>query len=290
MTTKQLISLLFLSFFIAACAPVSENESAESATIKPPQITLNTEQQVMVDELLSDMVIIPAGEFKMGDLSGNGEGDELPVRAVAVKAFAIGRYEISFNQYDVFAQATGRELPDDQSWGRDQRPVINVSWEDAMAFAQWLTASTGMAFRLPAEAEWEFVARSGASSVYSYGDDVSQLCQHGNTADLSAKSGWRNMSCADGFSTTAPVGSFQANSLGVYDMHGNVWEWVADCWYRNYDGAPDTSEAREGKCTSKGQRGGSWFYGTDEARSSYRSNGNVKDRSVTLGFRLARDL
>lgn len=256
-----------------------------------PTITFSPQERTVADSVVANMVQIPAGTFRMGGLGEDPEDDELPVRDVKIDAFAISAYEISFEQYDVFARSTGRELPEDQGWGRGARPVINVSYEDAVAFVEWLKAGTGKSFRLPSEAEWEYVARAGSEADFFHGNDIAQLCDYGNTADKSATTGWRNMTCADGFANTAPVGSFKPNAMGVYDMNGNVWEWVADCWYRNYKDAPTDSSPREKeRCTMRGQRGGSWFYGSDEAKSSYRSNGNEKDKSVTLGFRVAMDL
>ncbi len=159
------------------------------------------------------------------------------------------------------------------------------------AFIAWVNDQTGAALRLPTEAEWEYVARAGSDSSYAFGDNADQLCRYANTADQSARAGWRNMACNDGFATSAPVGSFEANAFGIYDMHGNVWEWVADCWFRNYDAATDDGSARDnGQCRARVQRGGSWFYAAEEAHSAFRSSGNARDRSVTLGFRVASDL
>lgn len=242
----------------------------------------------VIEQLLADMIALPEGQFEMGDIDGDGEGDERPVREVKVYAFALNRYEVTFAQYDVFARATGRTPPKDR-WGRGNQPVIDVTWKDADAFAKWLATITGLPFRLPSESEWEYAARGGTSSKYFFGDDETQLCEYANVADSDTTIGWRTQACSDGYGTTAPVGSFKPNAFGFYDLTGNVWEWVEDCWNRNHRGAPDDSKPRVKSrgCDERVQRGGSWFYGSDEARSSYRTSGKEDEKSVTAGFRVA---
>lgn len=244
----------------------------------------------IIEELVKDMVPLPEGSFRMGDIAGVGESDESPVRTVKVYAFAIGRHEVTFEQFDVFARAVGRKPPQDR-WGRGRRPVIDVTWLDARAFTQWLTEITGIAFRLPSEAEWEYAARAGEDAQYSFGEEVTALCEYANVAGSETTIGWRTEACTDGYETTAPVGSFKPNDFDLYDMQGNVWEWVQDCWFRHHKRAPDDSAPREkSRCKERVQRGGSWFYGADEARVSYRTSGKEEEKSVTTGFRVAHDL
>lgn len=252
----------------------------------------NKSDRQIIRRLIDDMVEIPAGTFQMGDTQGIGDDDEQPTHTVKVSRFALSRYEVTFGQYDVYARLTGRTAPRDHGWGRGRRPVIGVTWHNAMAFVAWLREVTGLPFRLPSEAEWEYAARAGSRDTrYSFGDDPRKLCQYGNIADKLTKTGWRDKQCSDGFVTTAPVGSFKPNAFGLYDMEGNVWEWLADCWSSNYRGAPDDSSARtRSSCSKRVQRGGSWFSGVDEVRVTYRSDGRESDKSVTLGFRVARDL
>ncbi len=131
-----------------------------------------------------EMVSIPRGEFRMGDIQGSGDADERPVHSVRIpRPFAMGRCEVTFDKYNVFARATGREQPADEGWGRGRRPVINVSWEDARAYAQWLSERTGKRYRLPTEAEWEYAARAGTSYLRFWGDDPSQACKYANVFD-----------------------------------------------------------------------------------------------------------
>lgn len=151
-----------------------------------------------------------------------------------VKPFAIGRYEVTFEEYDRFATATGRQLPGDKDWGRNRRPVLNVSWNDAMDYAEWLSQQTAKRYRLPTEAEWEFAARAGTETKYWWGNEMKS-----RMANCSDKANYM-----DAFRMPpSPVGSFSPNPFGLYDTAGNVWEWVQDCWHENYYGAPGNGTA-----------------------------------------------
>lgn len=247
--------------------------------------------QKIILQLLDEMVVIPAGRFRIGDIQEVGEDDESPVQLIEIASFAMARYELTFEQYGVYARATGNEIPKTR-WGRGKRPVIRVTWHDAMEFIEWLNGISGLAFRLPSEAEWEYAARAASEDNYAHGNEVELLCNYANIADSTTTIGWRTDKCSDGFAATAPVGSFKANGFGLYDMQGNVWEWLADCWNRNHSGIPLDGRARTkfGGCSTRVQRGGAWFYGPEEARASYRSQGDELDKSVTVGFRLAQDI
>ena len=225
------------------------------------------------------MVTIPAGSFRMGCVSGRDcEFFEKPVHSVSIASFEISKYEVTFEEYDAFTDATGREQVQDAGWGRGRRPVINVSWHDAVAYTQWLSSETGDRYRLPSEAEWEYAARAGSTTRYSWGNDIGR-----NRANCDGcGSEWDNKQ-------TAPVGSFRANSWGLYDMHGNVWEWVQDCWNNNYRGAPDDGSAWESEdYISRVVRGGSWGRGPRSLRSAIRVWGDPGNRSYSSGFRIAR--
>jgi hypothetical protein len=193
-----------------------------------------------------------------------------------IKPF-IGRYEVTFEEYDRFVQATGRRLPDDGGWGRGKQAVIKVSWKDAVAYAEWLSRETGERYRLPTEAEWEYAARAGAESRYWWGDDIRQGAKVWANCD-GCGSGW-------GDKQTAPVGSFEPNAYGLYDTAGNVWEWVQDCWHENYVGAPEDGSAWEERdCGLRVLRGGSWFYRPRWLRSATRSRGNPQTGFYSCGF------
>jgi formylglycine-generating enzyme required for sulfatase activity len=232
-----------------------------------------------------EMVVIPAGSFQMGDIQGKGDPDERPVHPVRIKEpFAMGRHEVTFAEYVKFAQAAERTIPHDRGWGRGNRPVIGVSWDDAQAYAKWLRAVTGKHYRLPTEAEWEYAARAGTETRYWWGDEVGK----GNANCDGCGSEW------DG-KQTAPVGRFPANRFGLFDTAGNVYEWVQDCWHDSYKGAPtDGHKAwgseNGGECGRRVVRGGSWNYTPRHLRSATRGRNNTAYRNYDLGFRLAQDL
>ena len=228
-----------------------------------------------------ELVVIPAGRFRMGCVSGRDCKDgEVPVHEVEVSAFALGVYEVTFEEYERFVQATRRDRPNDRGWGRGGRPVINVSWEDATAYGAWLSEETGEEYRLPSESEWEYAARAGSTTRYSWGDDIGR-----NRANCHGCRGrW------DDENRTAPAGSFAANAWGLHDMHGNVWEWVEDCWHENYARAPRDGSAwtSGGNCSRRVVRGGSWGYRPWSLRSALRLRLDAGDRHRDVGFRLAR--
>jgi formylglycine-generating enzyme required for sulfatase activity len=253
------------------------------------------------------MVIVPTGSFLMGD---GADADRtfftwtLAKRIVRVrieKAFAMGRYPITFDEYDRFASATSRPLPVDGRenpvailqemgrWGRGRRPVINVAWEDAVLYAKWLSRQTGERYRLPTEAEWEYAARAGTTTAYWWGEEIKV-----DIANFSGPAGdeWPRNQWAG--KQTSPVGSFPPNPFGLYDTAGNVWEWVEDCWHDNYNGAPTDGSAwltaGGGDCGQRVVRGGSWTTIAHTLRSSSRHRLNVDYRSDMVGFRVARDI
>ena len=222
-----------------------------------------------------EMVVIPAGSFRMGCVSGQECYDyELPVHEVTIpEAFAVSVYEVTFAQWDacVLGGGCGGYRPDDEGWGRGTRPVINVSWVDAQEYVGWLSRQTGEVYRLLSESEWEYVARAGSSTAYSWGNAIGN-----NRANCDGcGSQWD-------FSQTAPVGSFEANAFGVYDMHGNASEWVED-YGLNY-------ATRSGNIGSLILRGGSWYNSPRDLRSARRRTDGRRDRGNLLGFRVARTL
>lgn len=228
-----------------------------------------------------EMVRIPTGRFRMGDAQGLGDDNERPVHEVVVsKPFALGRYEVSFEQYDRFALATGRALPDDLGWGRGDRPVINVSWNDASAYTAWLAAQTGEPYRLPSEAEWEYAARAGTESAYWWGNEL--------LPGLAQCDGCGSALPAD---RTAPIGRFAANPWGLFDMSGNVDEWVADCYADNYQNAANHQNPliRSG-CQARVMRGGSWFEIARLVRNASRYRHPAQAKGDSWGFRVALDM
>ena len=180
---------------------------------------------------------------------------------------------------------TDRRRPDDESWDSNKRPVINVSWEDAVAYAKWLSLATGKSYRLLTESEWEYAARSeGKDHVWSGTSDEEELKEYAVYAANSNK-------------RTATVGENAGrkhNALGLYDMSGNVWEWVEDCWHEDYTDAPSDGsawlEGENGDCGYRVIRGGSWYSKPTNLRSSHRNQGTTGNLYDTVGFRLAQDI
>ncbi|MEZ4599570.1 MAG: SUMF1/EgtB/PvdO family nonheme iron enzyme [Syntrophotaleaceae bacterium] len=241
------------------------------------------------------LVVVAAGSFRMGDLGGRGTGDEKPVHQVKFsRSFAVGQYEVSFAEYDRFCRATGRTLPDDRGRGRDRHPVANVSWEDAMAYTAWLTKMTGHRYRLPTEAEWEYVARAGTGTLFWWGENGDRSCSHENILDQAAKDVLGRLdsaSCRDNQIYAAPVGSFKANGFGLYDMLGNVGEWCRDSWHADYHQAPGDGRAWTAPDSPfKVVRGGSWSSDPKTSRSAERLALKSTLSRENVGFRLVREL
>lgn len=269
-----------------------------------------------------EMVVLPAGEFEMGasvveedreSLSPEFRNRSAPRRLVKIRSFAAGRYEVTRQQFQVFAEATGHRgdgcfvwaggeyrMDPGKSWrnpGYPQdglHPVSCVSWEDAAAYVQWLSARTGKPYRLLSEAEWEYAARGGNAGTRFWGDDAGQTCSYGNGADLRAlplvaeAGNWPSLQCDDGHAHTAPAGSFRANAYGLHDMLGNVAEWTADCWNVGYHEAPADGRAwMAGDCFLRAVRGGGWDEGAASLRSAYRVGSPAVIRVYSRGFRVA---
>ena len=228
------------------------------------------------------MVVVPPGRFTMGSPKREGgDYDERPMRRVRIDyPFAVGVYEVTFDEWYACADAggCGSYIPDDEGWGRGKRPVINVSWDNAQSYVSWLSDRTGKRYRLLSEAEWEYVARAGTETAYSWGDSIGVNRAH-----------CRGCGSAWGNKKTAPVGSFAANAWGVYDMHGNVWEWVQDCYNYNYRGAPSDGSAWESEdCSDRVSRGGSLYTDPSEIRSARREDFSPGFDYKSIGFRVAR--
>ncbi len=211
----------------------------------------------------------------MGDARGTGWENEQPLHKVRVRKFAIGIYSVTFAEYDKFATATGRNKPDDHGWGREDRPIINVSWLDASAYCEWLSGECNQHYRLPTEAEWEFAARADTEADYGWGNDIGENLANCNGSN----SRWSN-------ETTAPVGSFSPNPFGLFDMVGNVWEWTCSKYEKEYAGEEqhylNQNLAREHRAI----RGGSWRDHPHRARVSARIGSRPDYRTSSRGFRL----
>ena len=242
-----------------------------------------------LDELIPEMIQINSGTFKMGDMAGEGDANELPVHEVSVHAFSIAKYEVTFDLFDLFANATGRDLPGDEGWGRGNRPVTNVSWHDGVALASWLSEQTGREFRLPTEAEWEFAARAGTDTPFSNGDTVTR--EYGNYGPNDCCGKGPGKVGRDQWDYTSPVGAFEANPWGLHDTVGNVWEWTADCYNEDYQGAPtDGSAWLTGDCERSPLRGGSWTHYSRNLRPANRNDNAKSSFGNGYGIRLAETM
>lgn len=229
------------------------------------------------------MVVVPSGSFVMGTVGGGLSGDAPATQVEVTTPFAVATHEVTFDQWEacVADQACAPKQPDDAGWGRQSRPVINVSWEDAQQYVSWLSITTNRPYRLLSEAEWEYVARAGTTTPFWWGQEVGHKkancmdCEDGTTAQ-----------------STVPVGSFKANAFGVFDTVGNVWEWTQDCYaptayttFKNYPSAHTPA-----KSCARVLRGGAWDLISQGAVASFRFNASQKLRSNNIGLRVARDL
>ena len=239
------------------------------------------------------MIVVPAGAYWQGsdDSSPLALGMEKPRRLITIdEPFAVSIHEITMAQWDLcFDDKACTSRPADNGWGRADRPVIMVSWNDAEEYVHWLSEKTGQSYRLPSESEWEYFARAGEESDWPGGDPAT-VCEYGNIAGSETGFRWQHPQCGDKLSLgTAPVGSFRANSFGLYDTTGNVSEWTADCMNLSYLDAPvDGSAWGRGICSSHMTRGGSWITGTKEIRLPARFNLKNGDQNDFTGFRVVR--
>ena len=223
---------------------------------------------------------------------------EGPQRYVTIaRPFAVAVNEVTFSEWDACAGAGGCSgmIPDNEGWGRGTRPVINVSWEDAQGYAEWLSRETRAQYRLPSEAEWEYAARAATESARFWGEGHSAQCRYANGADSvffrerSERRAWDDAQCSDGYAETAPVRSFEGNAFGLHDMLGNVSEWTQDCWNERYVSAPvDGSAWLSGDCSRRVTRGGSWINRPGNLRTANRYPFAAEIRDPTVGFRVVR--
>ena len=272
-----------------------------------------------------EMVVVPAGVFVLGTPAAHLGGVESPpeTQPAAIRItrpFAIGRFEVTRGEFAEFVRASGHEVrPGCRTWdaalgrfnddGRrtwqdpgvpmeptDRHPVACVSWSDAQAYAAWLSRRTGKSYRLPSEAEWEYAARAGTTTLRPWGDAPEDGCDHANTYDLGSRAGyqlgWPAAGCHDGYADVAPVGQFQPNAFGLHDVIGNVWEWTADCSTGSSVGRPKDGSAWTwlGGCKRRVLRGGGWLTPPDRSRSGFHGDDEDGDRADYVGFRVVRDL
>ena len=251
-----------------------------------------TPQWLKAGERLQDidfapvLVAVPHGSFMMGSKDGEGSDTERPRHLVKVpNALAVGMYPVTFSEWDAAVAAGGVTYkPRDEGWGRGRRPVINVSWNDAQHYIKWLSDRTGHTYRLLSEAEWEYTCRGGTATAYAFGNTVTRMDAQFSERTTLGSAG-----------RTVEVGSFNANAFGLFDMHGNVWEWCEDNWHDSYEAKPKELKVTGAAWNSADNtlrvlRGGSYVYGPEYMRSTYRSKSSQVNRSSSCGFRIAREL
>jgi len=254
--------------------------SAEQIQTMQHDAALSLRREIIFHNSLKDggagpeMVIIPAGTFLMGSPENEEDRfhDEHQHKVTIARPFAMGQYAVTFAEYDKFCDAIGQKKPPDAGWGRGQRPVINLSWNDALDYCEWLYEQTGHSYWLPTEAEWEYACRAGTVTPFNFGATVTHEQVHYENVRLEK---------------TIEVGSLPANAFGLYEMHGNVWEWTCSEYHQDYAGAE--SECSNNKCDFglRVYRGGSWFNKLAWIRSAARSHRRPEYHHNTLGFRVS---
>ncbi len=296
--TRQLVSAL--RKHLAAGPPPAAGPAAtaspprpSAAAAHPPAAQRLAPGGTFRDRLRSGgegplMVVVPPGSFVMGSPADEPErsGDEGPPHEVRLaQPFALGVHAVTFDDYDRYVAARGGRQPADGGWGRAQRPVIDVSWHDAQAYCHWLQEETGRAYRLPSEAEWEYACRAGTTTPFHFGRQLTT-----RQANFNGNYTYNGSSPGEYRGQTLPVGSFPANAFGLHDMHGNVWEWCADAWHDNYQGAPaDGSPWDKGEVSGdvpRVLRGGSWFFLPGDCRAAWRYHNAPANRNHHIGFRV----
>jgi formylglycine-generating enzyme required for sulfatase activity len=267
-----------------------------------------------------EVVVIPKGSFQMGSNMGEADRPETPIRTITfAKPFAMGRTEVTVGQFRAFMTASGHKIsegtcgmwvfsdqsPTPRTWQdpglkrkiADDEPVVCVGWLDAKAYVDWLAKTTGKPYRLPSEAEWEYSARAGTKTTYVWGEDGQAACKDANVYDQQAGKKWPTKewgaaACDDGYADLSPVAKFKPNAYGLYDMIGNVWEWMGDCYALNYPPAPVDGSAYlpAEHCELRSNRGGSWVTRPDRQRPAWRGRDKETMKVSFFGFRVARDL
>jgi formylglycine-generating enzyme required for sulfatase activity len=298
---------IILAMVLAVCAGVPAQ--AQSAR---PGTTFRD-----CPDVCPEMVVIPPGKFVMGSPPSEPgrDGDEVQHDVVIDYAFAAGQFLVTRRQFAQFVAATGYDAKSDgcyalngaglgferygiYNWERpgflqtDDDPAVCVSWHDAQAYVAWLSQKTKRPYRLLSEAEWEYAARAGTAIAHYWGPDDNTVCRFANIADNRIKvrfPAWITTNCSDNFTYTSPVGTFPANAFGLYDMAGNAWQWLQDCYRDNYEGAPVDGSAREFEnCSTRLLRGSPWYLNQWTGRAAYRGWSSPIIRDYGFGFRVAR--
>ncbi|HMK61530.1 MAG TPA: formylglycine-generating enzyme family protein [Dissulfurispiraceae bacterium] len=239
-----------------------------------------------------EFVGLKGGCYEMGDSVGDGDPNERPAHEVCVSDFSMGVYEVTNAQFRKFKADHNSGSYEGLALNGDKQPAVFVSWEDAIAYAKWLSGKTGQKFRLPTEAEWEYACRASTKSSRFWGNNPDDACVYANVADSTAKkrwSRWTTFACDDKYAVSAPVGSYKPNAFGLYDMLGNVWEWTQDIYNSEaYSKLPKNNPVYAGAGEYRVMRGGGWSNGPMGIRCSHRVGLSPDFGHHALGFRLVR--
>jgi formylglycine-generating enzyme len=304
--STAVLAVAVLTWFFAHRAP-APTPAPVAATVVPGAGTV-----IRDCASCPGMTVLPTGRFKQGSVRPESGSFTKPLHWVTIShPIAMSTNAVTVDEFRHFITATRRDMQGcdtyDGEWKHrptnnwenpgfvqtGSHPVTCASWQDAEAYAAWLSAKTGLKYRLPSASEWEYAARAGGEAVQPWNQNGSGVCAHANVADESAAHrypGWVAFACDDGFVYTAPVGSFKANAFGLNDMLGNVFQWTQDCWHPDYTGAPTDGSARtDGNCTERELRGGSWFTSPGYVRADYRNHFAADYRTSSAGMRLVRD-
>ena len=310
----------FLALVLAFAATLSWPSTADSA-----EIATRPAGEIWRDcPECPEMVTIPSGRFEMGSSNEEAEREgvndrfalrERPIHTVTIaQPFALGRYPVTKREFADFVadidfeialgcmviSGSGLKWDATKSWrdpGFDQTdrdPVVCIDWTTANFYVAWLKLKTRAAYRLPSESEWEYAARAGTVTTRPWDDAVATVCEFGNVNDQTSVDAnrfwWTSHACEDGWASTAPVGTYRPNAFGLFDMLGNVWEWLEDCWHRGYEGAPGDGSAwiANSECRRRVIRGASWIDGPEAVRSASRLRYAPDYRDSYTGFRVAR--
>jgi formylglycine-generating enzyme required for sulfatase activity len=258
------------------------------AQVRPYVLTKHAERalkpQASFRECAKDcpeMVVVPSGEFMMGSPAteaGRFANEGPQHKVTTARPFAVSKFDVTFAEWDACVSVGGCRQADDGGYGRGTNPVVFVNWDEAQQYVAWLSTMTGQPYRLLTEAEWEYAARAGTTTAYWWGDEIGK----GNANCNGCGSAWDARQ-------PSPVGSFKPNAFDLHDMHGNVWQWVQDCYHGSYDAVPaDGSASIGGDCSRHVVRGGSWTH--DYIRAAHRGGASADDRYDYLGFRVGRTL
>lgn len=244
-----------------------------------------------------EMVVVPTGVFLMGspgtepERENWKEGTETPqIEVTLARPFAVGKFAVTFDEWDACVSSGGCNgyIPSDQGWGRNRRPAINVDWDQARSYIAWLSLLTGRHYRLLSETEREYATRAGTTTPFWWGSSIMSTQANYNSAGEPYEGGGEK---GDYPRRTMPVDNYQANPWGLFQVHGNVWEWTEDCWNDNHEGNPGNGQSRlTGECDRRVVRGGAWYDSPRDLRSAFRTGFTVSSQNDMVGFRIARSL